>query len=562
MANMSQRSETQGVGRHRVVLPLMWALLISALIFAAAMVGAISHNRALLIDEASELHAAYNQATGKHHYRDFVVDQPPAYSSLIAPLIAPENPIASVRRTRIFSLIVVFILIVLATLYAKRIGGSTAAGLTLMSLLLHSTFVERIIEIRPEGLAIVLVLLGLLAETSSLKQVRRFSLQALLIGTASILCPQFIAAAFGFAMLWLNGAIGHRQARLICIPLLLCLLPFGLQLAVVASGGGFAAFTEHAIVLPLTALFSGIEPPVPLSRYLLREAPRNLVFSVLAIVFLLNGMRLYLRGREDSHSLLHLSLATALIVGLVIMPRPFPPTHLLPILVGSLLIGRAISRFIEKRSAVFKLATVLIYAGALGITSVPRLLDSMPATIRLQLDTLRLIQEITAPTETIVDFAGLYFRPDAYPHFSMNESAMATYGRTGGSRIIDKLRQTKPIAFLRNYRTRWLPEADRQFLREHFVHYWGYLFLQGVRFKDLEKGDTLHFEVWHQREFEYSGPGKIRVDGQPFKRGVLAKGPHKLVAEKAVQNGRLIMVTSVQPPSFYAPLQPLFDHFD
>lgn len=561
MAETTERKET-GARRHRVVYPLMWALLVSALLAGAAIAAVISYNRGMVIDEASELHTAYNRLSGKRHYRDFLTDQLPVYPALITPLVTPDDPVASVRRARGLSLLVFLLILALAAFYARRVGGATAAGLTIASLLVHSTFVERIIEIRPEGLAMLLVLIGLALETSSLSQLRRFSLQALSLGLATILCTQAIAVGFGFVILWLNAAIGQRRARLLTIPVLVSFLPFAIVATTFAASGGLGSFLSQAVTQPLASLVHGIEPPVPLMRYLWREAPRNLVFCALSLVVLVHSMRQYLRGGEDSCSLLHIAIATALLVFAVISPRPFPPTHLLPILILSLMIARSLSRLLHNTTPIARLGAVLIYIVALGITSMPRLLHSLPPSIRLQLDTLRLVHDITAPTDTVLDFAGLYFRPDAYPQFSMNESAIATYGREGKGQLITALRKSKPVVFLRNYRTHWLPEADRQYLREHLAHYWGYLFLQGIRLKDLKAGDTLDFEVWRKREFKYSGPGKILVDGQPFQNGILSEGLHRITASKPVQNGRLIMTTKIRPPSFYAPLQPLFTHFD
>jgi hypothetical protein len=295
------------------------------------------------------------------------------------------------------------------------------------------------------------------------------------------------------------------------------------------------------------------------------EGSRNLVFCAAAVAGLLAAVARSLR-REATRELRAATwLCGAALATLWVLPHPFPYQHVpvLPLIavLAAVACVRGAARIGLRGPLALGTAVVALLVAA-AATSLPRLATAMRRTHAQQLALLERIGRITAPDEPVFDLVGLYFRPDAYPIYLMTGAHFARYRSGGFPPIAQTLSHSRPALIGFNYRTRWLEGEDRDFIRAHYVHYDGNLFVPGRGLASLEPGAQQAFEVLRRKPFAYRGDGVLQVDGVPFTRGTLEVGVHTLSSPTGIRTGVLVQELPEEPPLRPEPVSALYTPFD
>jgi len=538
---------------------LAYALWGTFFIYALVLLWAQSWNRPFQVDEVEHVHAAYNVSIGKLIYEDFRQTHNPLLYFVLGPLVDPGDPVGTFRRARSFTTALLMVHVALCGLCAWRLagaaGGLLAAGLALV----HTTFAERGLEVRTDGPMALCVTAALWVELSGLERLRRYCLEALLLAVAFLTTNKASFACFAFGCLWLAAAARHRRFRLVALPMAVWILPLALAAAAMAAAGNL----EEWVALNFVSAFDDVTRAAPHSqgfdlgpaaRHLARESGRNLLFCVLAVA---GGLVAARRGL-----VFPVFLAAVLFASIWLNPFPYPYFHVTALPASAVLAGVAGARLCgalrlapEATPSLFLALAVLAGAAA---QSVPFLVGRAAPGDQPQFEALREIRRVTEPDDAVFDMVGLYFRPDASRVYLMTGVTLQRYRRGRFPRIADELRRSQAVAFVYNYRIGWLTGEEKRFLEEHFTHYDGNLSLLGSMLP-IEPGESMTFEVLKAKPFRYDGRGAILVDGRPFRRGWLERGPHVVTRVERAGRDRLIMDT---PPPIPWPPRPPVELYD
>lgn len=552
-----------GPRARRAAAGALAAVALVGLLLGARLVASISWNRDFQVDEVEHIHSAYNWADGRRIYADFWEGHNPLLYLLLRPFVEAERPIATYRSARAVMLLFLAGTVLLAGFAAARLADSAAAGILAAGLLLlHSTYVERGIEVRPDG-ALALCTAGALAAGLLRRPfLQRALIQAAFMSAAFLFTQKAVFHCTAFGCLWLWQAQRARRLSLVALPVALWALPVAVTGLILAATGSLAAYLEYNVanqlqVVGRTALAEHAFGPW---SFLRQEGLRNLFFMAASAASLLY---VALRARDGPRELRFPAfLCAVLLAYLWVNPGPYPYLHVGVLPAFAVLAAAAIGRRLLAGATPLAAAGRVVLCLALaGSTSVPRLVAKSAPANGIQLATLEEIGRITSPEDRVFDLAGLYLRPDAYPIFVMTGIMMGRYRAGGFPPIAPALDANQAVAVLLNYRTGWLPEPDARFLRDHFVHYGGNILVLGTRLDGLRPGESRPFRVLKTGPFRQQGSGSLRVDGQPFSRGVLERGAHVLSTDDGIAAGKLILDTP-EPHPTGAPPRDLFLGFD
>lgn len=571
-----QRRQALGAGTLARALAdpsrLVQVALVGVVLVAGTLACLLAWQRAYQVDEVESIHAAYALASGKLVYRDFWQGHHPLLYLLLAPILPVDDPIVAFRIARLFCFALFAASVGLAGWLTRRLGGP--AGLAMALLLLHSTFVERGLEVRPDTLMTPLVLLALVVGTFESRPMPwRFRVQALLLGLAFLATQKAAIASVAFGCFWSACAIRERRPSLVVLPCLLWLLPWLGMLGVLAMAGGLEEYARFNLFHPGESVqgqgaaaavrFSALGP-------LRVEGARNLAFSVAAIgagfAVLVGALR---GGARDRRRALWptAALAVVWIAGLFVMPFPYPYSHAAGIPPIAVLIATVVGQGVgpigppPRRARVVALLSGLLVVGAMA-TSIPRIVGERAKDNARQLHVLARVQALTDASSPVFDLAGLYFRPDAYPVYVMTGAHFARYRRGDYPPIAPWLREHGLDLFVVNYRMRWLDGEDRAFLQENFVRVEPNLFLSGRDLDGLAAGEIRRFEVTRAGDYRFDGGGELLVDGRAFRSGRLERGVYALSAPGGIGRGRLVSARAPERPSAPIADAPLFYGFD
>ena len=505
----------------------------------------VSENKIHQVDEVEHVHVAYNMADGRVPFADFWQAHPPALWGLIRPVVRVEDPVGSFERSRTILLLLLLGHLGVIAYCGARLAGPLGGFVSATSAGLHSTMIERGIEIRPDGPTSLLVTTALAVELSGQPRRRRFFLQGLLLGTAGAFSQKAVLTALVFAALWTVQAVYRRDLRLILLPLAGAAIPMLAMVASLALSGSLAEFWDLTVLASARAAGRTQEwlEPVDALGFILWEAPRNPVFLASALLAVPIGAWWALR---DPRLRFPVALAVGVVAALWVNPFPFPYLHVTVIPAVAIVIGTVLARAIQRWSAPrFHWALAGLWVLAVGAFSVPRLLEKTRPAQHVQYDVLEAVEQIVPPGEPVFDLAGLHFRPDPYPVFVMTGHMIMRYRAGGFPSIPDALRESRVAYLIDSYRLRWPwnhadePRAAEviDFIESHYVHLTGNIMVLGA---ELAAGETRDFVALREAEFRYDGPGVLLVDGEPFTRGMLTAGVHRLESEAG---GRLLLST-------------------
>lgn len=522
--------------RFLILLPVLGGLVLAV---------TLSRQRAFQVDEVEHIHVTYNIEAGRQIYKDFWEAHNPLIYALLRPLVDPADAVGSFRRARWLPLFALLATVLLTGYAAYRLAGEVAGWLGGGLVMTHSTMVERGIEVRPDGLLALAVAGALAIELSPLPMRRRFAMCALVLGLGFVATQKAAFICLGFAAWWAWHAWRERRIGLIALPAACGLAPFVVQLLAFAQQGVLQGYLQGGVLDSLRRVdrtLTGSQfGPIP---YLIREAAHNPVFSLLAALALLLSAWSLFGKRPAAPQVLVTLLAWLSLATLWLNPFPFPYLHVTVIPVLAVLTAQQTLVLVGPRSEsagrrrLLVAALVLVAASA---TSLPRIATRLGNAQGPQLSVLSEVQSVTTPDDTVFDLAGLYFRRDAYPVFVMTGAMMTRYYRGDFPPIIPYLERNQPAVMMLNYRTRALPRRDQLFLRAHYVHLDGPIFVLGASLRNLRPSESMAFELLKTDAYRYQGPPGILVDGSAFEAGELRAGRHTLTATSEIEAARILL---------------------
>lgn len=564
---MSTAGQAEGRAPSRLPAGALSIAVAVALLLALALAGAVAWNRDLQVDEVEHTYAAYSVHQGLKLYVDVWQAHPPLLYWMLAPLIEGSEPLATYRRERLLTFSIYLLGVALAGYCAARLAGGWAGVLAAGLGLLHTTWVERGMEIRPDGALGVAAVAALALELApDLSSRGRLAGQGAILGLAALLTQKAAFLCLLFGLLWVVRAWRERRPRNLLLPLAAWGAVVGTGLAVLAAEGLLAAFLRVNVGDSLRVATGGASYRQTFGALdlLVHESRRNVAFVVLfAGGLVLAALRLARRWRPD------LGFAVVLTVGLVatlfLNPFPFSYLHVTVLPVVAVLAAYPVGVFATELPDKWRSWGGIAVLGALiaaAATSLPRLLVKAQPALARQVETPVELARITALDDRVFDLVGFYFRPAAHPVYFMTSNLMARYRAGGLPPIEATLREREVVAFLLNYRMLWLRPEEGRFFLERFAHYDGNIFLLGRELAQLAPGVETDFEALKRKEFVFTGPGRLWVDGQPFSRGTLERGVHRLRIDETARAGKLILATPDPQPQVRRPPGELFVNFD
>ncbi len=489
--------------RPPAFLALAAALLVFAVI-ALALAASISAGRRFQVDEIEHVHAAHLIESGELVYRDFWEGHNPLLWMFLMPVVDDADPVGSFARGRVVAALFWVAILGGASLAARFTAGWWAAAVTALLLVLNSTFIERGLEIRPDGPLAACVMAALCLETARGPRLRRSILQAFLLSAGFLFTQKGAFFCFAFGVIWLVAAIRERRMSLVAIPTLCWALPVAIIIGIFAALGNLEPYLRYNVFdasRHVARATSGVDFSALTSIRV--EGGRNREFVLLSALALLWGAGAAAlataRGgankgalRFDARRGAVLGVAVTSLVYLAANPFPYPYLQVavlpsLAVLIGVGLADAAALFGSSRQGAVYAAAGLALLAALAAADSFPRLAWEARDRNEGQMATLREVQRITAPDDAVFDLVGLHMREDPYPVFVMTGVMLQRYRGGEFPPIIPFLQRNEPVVAMTNYRTVSLPPADRAFLGTHFVHYAGSIYVLG-RTVDLEGG--------------------------------------------------------------------------
>ncbi|MGH2900733.1 MAG: hypothetical protein ACRDMZ_18805, partial [Solirubrobacteraceae bacterium] len=221
---------------------------LAAFLAASTLVVLVSWNRSFQVDEVEHIHSAYNLADGRRIYADFWEGHNPLLYTVLRPLVDAEQPGATYRHARALMLVLFAGSLALAAFAATRLAGTPVAGaLCAGLLLLHTTFVERGIEVRPDPALAFCVLGALAAGQLRRPLLQRNLLQALCLAAAFLFTQKAVFHCTAFGCFWLWQAVRERRVGLVLWPVALWTLPVAGMALWLLQQGALSAYLQYNV---------------------------------------------------------------------------------------------------------------------------------------------------------------------------------------------------------------------------------------------------------------------------------------------------------------------------
>jgi hypothetical protein len=340
-SNRAESRLTLGVALAAVVLVFAWRLFLAW------------HMR-FGPDEMEHLHASWCVSQGMVPYRDFFEHHPPGFYALLAPGFALTDVAQSFANAWTFMLAgraAMWLLALVAVALTYEVGrlwrGATAGAWAALWLASSALFVERSTELRPDGPALVALLLAVVAWLRALAGGATAARRALFLASGvalglGLLFTQkhlFLWPAFGLAALHRIFTATSRRAAIVDA------LAFGAGALtpLVATVAVFASLgAAHALVYYTFLLNVGWKARVSVMDTLphaVAEAPHLWSFGVVGLMAAVDRQR---RRSLDSADVLLFALALAALAGLRLLPIARRQYYLVIIAPLAILAGAAV----------------------------------------------------------------------------------------------------------------------------------------------------------------------------------------------------------------------------
>lgn len=549
-----------------MTLAVVVALLVGTLLRIS-----IAVHRDYQVDEVEHVHSAYNVHTGKTIYRDFLETHTPLLYAILQPLVFKDNPALTFLACRLLMCAVSVLILV----FTYKIGGvlfsPRIAVVAVLLLTFHTTFAERSIEVRPDPWMTLFFLAAFWLELRAPDRIKESSVSGLLMGISFLFTQKTFFGCLILGVLWVLKAVKKRTAMPVLAPVALFLLPISLSFLYFWHAGAITDYFTRCFWNPshtlgrMIPIKNGSFSPMP---FLLHEGKRNVLFMISASLGLIGLLaafepvkkfRAFQATLSDPGSMNQLSWLLAITIwtaSLWINPVSYPYYHVavLPFLAlaSSWLIVRLGVNIVDKNET-GRIVYALVLSGLILWPAFPRILSKTVDTKSYQLKMLREIQSITAEDDSVLDLTGLYFRSDGCWSFFMTGLMLELYRFGFYPPIVPQMISNQTVAVMSNYRTEVLPASELSFIRNHFVHYKGNIFVEGCYLTNATEGSVKECEVLKGRTFRFLGPAhSLEIDGVSFERGPLTEGTHSLKALKPIPKGVLIM----DPPGATFPVEP------
>lgn len=210
-----------GSKQFRVPLPTVLSLLsLGLLILLLGTRLQLSLVRYFDADELAYLHWAHNVFSGQLPYRDFLLYVPPGFLYVLAPVYMFFQGTMPLIAGRVFAFCIFVAMVGATSLLFWRVRRSWVAlwaGIILVFLPLPA---DKLLEIRPDTLATLLALIGMLYQCDALRGHTRYAswtLSGFWYSASVLILPKTvpqIAVAYVISLLWMFWGTGTRSERI------------------------------------------------------------------------------------------------------------------------------------------------------------------------------------------------------------------------------------------------------------------------------------------------------------------------------------------------------------
>lgn len=245
-------------GKLTMLLVIVTGLFLGFFLWQRLQLGLVRYFDA---DEMAYLHWAHNVVSGKLPYIDFFLYAPPGFLYVLVPLFWVFKGIAILVAGRVFAF-AVFVGIVLATMYlfwlVRRSWMALLAGVLLVFLPLPA---DKFLEVRPDNLAMLLVLIGLVLQVLWLQtNQKRFAFWSGFFYSASLL---ILPKTLPSVVMGLGIALFQKDRWRFVAGMAAPLLVFGLWImSTIRSTGDFALIIYSLTKLPFEVGRTGEVYPI------------------------------------------------------------------------------------------------------------------------------------------------------------------------------------------------------------------------------------------------------------------------------------------------------------
>jgi hypothetical protein len=543
-------------------------LLIACFLIVALIPILISWNRRFEVDEIEHIYASYSVAQGRLLYKDIWQGHHPLLYHLCSLLIFKDDPSFSYRAARALMLCFFAGQVLLACFAAFRLGGGLAARITATVLMLQTVFCNRGLDVRPEVPSAFCITASFALLLSRFPPLTVHVIQALLLSAGFLFSQKAALACPVFAGWWLLAAWRQRRPTLLLAPLLVWCVPVAAYALYMVEAGNFWDYWANVVrsatpFVTREATFVG--DVIDNSFILRREIPHNVFYAVGLILGIPSGLWSW---RTRPKLAFGACLCLTLAMSLKLNPFPYAYNYLAFIPTGSVLIGVLVAdwagRWRITDVSLRSLALLLACTALSGATAVPFLVENTrPAWLqRRQLETLTEVSRVTAPDDAVFDQMGMYFRPNGHWQYVLNLTQVQRFeqGKSRYTKLEEEIAERQVVAIILNYRTAGLAQRRplfADFVKRHFVHYDGNIWLQGIAIENLSPDETRSFDALKTKSMIFQGVGEILLDGKPFVAGLVTSGRHTISATGPSVRGKLILagpLPSTDPPREPTPL--------
>jgi len=473
-------------------------------------------------DEFEHLHAAFCINNGMVPYRDFFEHHPPLFWIGLQPLyLFFDNPIRILVAGRILMFFVTVGIALVTCQLSSLLYGRCVGVISVLLLICIQMFVEKSMEIRPDGLETLFWLLFLQLSIRAIRSERGivYFLFGICAGISILFSQKVIPGIAGVFLAWRLWTIKSHKHRIPLAGSRIALFSAGLLLPLVLTGilflffGAFGAFVHRCFLF--NARWNIRISPFPVCLEFVRQNPMVFALGLVGTLYLLWNYR---EAPENAVLLGSLAGAGSGILLIPIMQRQylmllFP---LWAILAAKWMADRVLYEK-RKSSRIYDFLFAVLLAVSLAVSSTEngrqfqnhlfillifvaicafsvlflRIREALTVFIVMilslgpilkplqrnyvrntaQKEYIRLICEETTSEDCVLDgWTGYaFFRPHAYYYFFLHPEirAMLTQDELDKN-VIEAIERNKPKIIIYDSNLRSLPPSVNEHIRSHY----------------------------------------------------------------------------------------------